>query len=78
MTDLNVVHKAVQVAKNAAAGILEKMPSPGDPDAEQGEDCGCGRRKNRVVNQLYKGVSAAQIVKDALADIRGKELDAKN
>ncbi len=75
MTDLNVVHKAVQAAKNAAAGALEKMPSPGRADAEQGEDCGCGRRKKRVVNQLHKGVSAAQIVKDALADIRGKRID---
>ena len=75
MVDLAQVRKAVQAAKKAAAGMLENMPSPGDPDAEQGEDCGCGRRKKRVVNQLHKGVSAAQIVKDALADIRGKEID---
>ena len=72
MTDLRVVHKAVQVAKNAAAGVLEKVPSPGDPDAEQGEDCGCGRRKKKMVESLRKGRSAGDIVRDALADIRGK------
>ncbi|KKK82086.1 hypothetical protein LCGC14_2806900 [marine sediment metagenome] len=75
MVDLGVVRKAVQTAKNAAAGALEKMPSPGDPNAEQGEDCGCGRRKKAMIENLRKGRSAAQIVKDALADIRGKEPD---
>ena len=72
MTDLNVVHKAVQAAKNAAAGMLEKMPSPGDPDAEQGEDCGCGRRKKAMIENLRNGKSAGEIVKEALADIRGR------
>ena len=72
MTDLSVVHKAVQAAKNAAAGALEKMPSPGDPDAEQGEDCGCGRRKKKMVENLRKGRSAGDIVREALADIKGK------
>ncbi len=72
MVDLSVVRKAVQTAKNAAAGALEKMPSPGDPDAEQGEDCGCGRRKKAMVQNLRKGKSAGDIVREALADIRGK------
>ena len=72
MTDLSVVHKAVQTAKNAAAGLLDKMPSPGDPDAEQGEDCGCGRRKTAMIANLRKGKSAGDIVREALADIRGK------
>ena len=72
MTDLSVVHKAVQAAKNAAAGVLEKMPSPGDPGAEQGDDCGCGRRKKAMIENLRKGKSAGDIVREALADIRGK------
>ncbi len=73
MVDLAQVRKAVtQAAKNAGASALEKMPSPGDPAAEQGDDCGCGRRKKKMVDSLRKGKSAAQIVKDALADIRGK------
>ena len=72
MTDLGVVHKAVQTAKNAAAGALEKMTSPGNPDAEQGEDCGCGRRKKSMIENLRKGKSAGDIVREALADIRGK------
>ncbi len=72
MTDLNVVHKAVQTAKNAAAGVLENLPSPGDPNAEQGEDCGCGRRKKAMIESLRKGRSAGDIVKEALADIGGK------
>ena len=72
MTDLSVVQKAVQAAKNAAAGVLEKMPSPGDSDAEQGEDCGCGRRKKAMIANLRNGKSAGEIVKEALADIRGR------
>lgn len=72
MTDLSVVHKAVQAAKNAAAGVLEKMPSPGRAEAGQGEDCGCGRRKKAVIANLRKGKSAGEIVREALADIRGK------
>ena len=64
-----------QAVRKAAVGVLDKVPSPGNPDAKQGEDCGCGRRKKRVVNQLRSGVSAAQIVKNALSDIRGKEID---
>ncbi len=72
MVDLAQVNKAV---RKAAAAALDKVPSPGDPDAEQGDDCGCGRRKKRALNQLRKGKSAARIVKDALADIRGKEVD---
>ncbi len=72
MVDLAQVHKAVQAAKKAAAGMLENMPSPGDPDAEQGEDCGCGRRKKKMVESLRKGRSAGDIVREALSDIRGK------
>jgi len=73
VVDLRQVHKAVtQAAKNAAAGVLEKMPSPGRSDAEQGEDCGCGRRKKQMIENLRKGRSAREIVKEALADIRGK------
>ncbi|KKL82769.1 hypothetical protein LCGC14_1981480 [marine sediment metagenome] len=73
MVDLAQVRKAVtQAAKNAAAGMLEKMPSPGDPDAEQGEDCGCGRRKKAMIANLRNGKSAGEIVKEALADIRGR------
>ncbi len=72
VVDLSIVRKAVQTAKNAAAGALEKMPSPGDPDAEQDEDCGCGRRKKAMIANLRKGKSAREIVKEALADIRGK------
>ncbi|KKL81545.1 hypothetical protein LCGC14_1993720 [marine sediment metagenome] len=73
MVDLAQVRKQVnRAAKNAAATALEKLPSPGDPDAEQGDDCGCGRRKKKMVESLRKGKSAAEIVKETLADIRGK------
>ena len=74
MVDLAQVRKAVtQAAKNAGASALEKMPSPGAPDAEQGEDCGCGRRKKKAIKGLREGRSAAEIVKEGLADIfRGK------
>ncbi len=69
MVDLAQVSKAV---RKAAAAALDKVPSPGDPDAEQGDDCGCGRRKRKMQESLRKGKSAAAIVKEALADIRGK------
>lgn len=72
MVDLRQVNKAVQAAKDAAAGMLEKMPSPGNPDAEQGKDCGCGRRKKKMIESLRKGRSAGDIVREALADIRDK------
>jgi len=73
MVDLAQVRKQVnRAAKNAAATALEKLPSPGDPDAEQGDDCGCGRRKKKVVDSLRKGKSAAEIVKEVLADVRGE------
>ncbi len=69
MVDLAQVNKAV---RKAAAAALDKVPSPGDPDARQGDDCGCGRRKRKMQESLRKGKSAAAIVKEALADIRGK------
>ena len=72
MVALKQVEKAVQAAKNAAAGFLEKVPSPGSADAEHGEDCGCGRRKAQMVKSLRNGKSAADIVREALADIKGE------
>lgn len=73
MVDLAQVRKQVEKAtRSAAAGVLERMPSPGDPNAEQGDDCGCGRRKKNVVEGLRQGKSAAQIVKEAMDDIRGR------
>ena len=73
MVDLAQVRKQVEkAARGAAAGVLEKVPSPGDPNAAQGDDCGCGRRKRKMVNSIRKGRSAAAIVKEAMADIRGK------
>jgi hypothetical protein len=69
VVDLAQVRKAV---KDAAAAALDKVPSPGDPNADQGEDCGCGRRKRKMQESLRKGKSAAQIVKEAMNDIRGK------
>lgn len=71
MVALKQVDKAVQAAKNAAAGLLEKVPSPGSADAKQGEDCGCGRRKAQMARSLRNGKSAADIVREALADIKG-------
>ena len=69
MVDLAQVSKAV---RKAAAAALDKVPSPGDPDAEQGDDCGCGRRKKAMIENLRNGKSAGEIVKEALADIRGR------
>ena len=69
MVDLAQVNKAV---RKAAAAALDKVPSPGDPDAEQGDDCGCGRRKKAMIENLRKGKSAGDIVRKALSDIRGK------
>ncbi len=69
MVDLSVVNKAV---RKAAAAALDKVPSPGSPDARQGEDCGCGRRKRKMIDNIKKGKSAAAIVKEAMADIRGR------
>ena len=61
MVDLSVVNKA---GRKAAAAALDKVPSP--------EDCGCGRRKRNMQKSLREGKSAAQIVKEAMADIRGR------
>ena len=73
MVDLAKVRKQVdRAAKNAAAVTLEKLPSPGDPNAEQGDDCGCGRRKKKMVEGLRKGKSAAEIVREVLTDVRGE------
>lgn len=61
-----------QAIRNATARTLSKLPSPGNPDAEQGEDCGCARRKEKMIQNLKNGKTAGEIVKEALADIRGK------
>ncbi len=72
MVDLAQVRRQVdKAARGAAVGVLKAVPSPGDPYAEQGDDCGCGRRKRKMIDSIKKGKSAAQIVKEAMADIKG-------
>lgn len=70
-----VIEQVDRVAKQAAANVIEKMPSPGKPDAKQGEDCGCGRRKRRLVEQLRKGAGVGAIVEDLVDDLRGKPVE---
>ena len=61
-----------QAVRKAAVGVLDKVPSPGKPNAKQGEDCGCGRRKRKMIENLRNGKSAGDIVREALADLKGK------
>ncbi len=65
MADLEQVVKQMdRLARSAAAGVVEKLPSP--------EPCGCARRKRKMLKGLRTGKSAAEIVREQLADIRGK------
>lgn len=66
MADLEQVVKQMDnLARSAGAAVVEKLPSP--------EGCGCGRRKRKMLKAIRGGRSAAEIVKEQLADIRGKK-----
>ncbi len=66
MADLEqVMNQMSKLARSASAVVVEKMPTP------QG-DCGCGRRKKKLLKSIRGGRSAAEIVKEQLADIRGR------
>lgn len=66
MADLEQVVKQMDnLARSAGAAVVEKLPSPKG-------DCGCSRRKKKLLKAIRTGRSAADIVKEQLADIRGK------
>ncbi len=66
MADLEQVIKQMDnLARSAGAVVVEKMPTPKG-------DCGCARRKKKLLKSLRGGRTAAEIVKEQLADIRGK------
>lgn len=59
-----VIKQVDRVAREAAANVMERTPSP----------CGgCGRRKRKMVKSIRSGRSAGEIVKEILADLQGKE-----
>lgn len=53
-----------QAVRKAAVGALKRVPSP--------EDCGCGRRKRKMIENLRNGKSAGDIVREALSDLTSK------
>lgn len=66
MADLEQVIKQMDsLARSAGAAVVEKLPTP--------KDCGCGRRKKKLLKSIRGGRTAADIVKEQLADIRGKK-----
>lgn len=66
MADLEQVIKQMDnLARSASTAVVEKMPTPKG-------DCGCARRKKKLLKSLRTGKSAAEIVKEQLADIRRK------
>ena len=66
MADLEQVIKQMDnLARSAGAAVVEKLPTP--------KDCGCGRRKRKLLKAIRTGRTAAEIVKEQLADIRGKK-----
>lgn len=66
MADLEQVVKQMdRLARNASAAVVEKMPTPKG-------DCGCGRRKKKLLKSIRTGKSAAEIVKEQLRDLAGK------
>ena len=66
MAELDQVIKQMdRLARSAGAAMVEKMPTPKG-------DCGCGRRKRKLLKAIRTGRTAAEIVKEQLADIRGK------
>ncbi len=69
----NVIKRVRQVTKNAAAKAVGAIPSPGSPTAAQGEDCGCGRRKARLQENLRGDKSLTDIIGDLVDDLRGKK-----
>ena len=66
MADLEQVIKQMDnLARSAGAAVVEKLPTPKG-------DCGCGRRKKKLLKSIRGGRTAAEIVKEQLADLRGK------
>ena len=66
MADLEQVVKQMdRLARSAGAAVVESLPTPKG-------DCGCGRRKKKLLKAIRGGRTAAEIVKEQLADIRGK------
>ena len=65
MTNENVLDRVRQVAKDAGAKVLNAVPSP--------EDCGCGRRKRAMQENLRSGKSLGDIIGDLVGDLRGKD-----
>ncbi len=72
-TDIRKVLQQIDgAARRTAAGVVEKLPSPGDPNAKPGKDCGCARRKKLLAESLRRGTSAGSIVRDILKDVQEK------
>jgi len=66
MADLEQVIKQMDnLARSAGAAVVERLPTP--------KDCGCSRRKKKMLKSIRGGRSAAEIVREQLADIRGKK-----
>jgi len=66
MADLEQVIKQMdRLVRSAGAAVVEKLPTPKG-------DCGCGRRKKKLLKSIRGGRTAAEIVKEQLEDIRGK------
>ena len=60
-----VIKQMDNLARSAGAAVVEKLPTPKG-------DCGCSRRKRKLLKAIRTGRTAAEIVKEQLRDLAGK------